>query len=137
VATLLPRLTRPAFRRRSPAGAGIMADWVAIVGPRLAAVTAPRRLSGTALTIGCAGPVAMELQHLAPQLIGRINAALGEVCVRSLRFVQDNRPTPPPPPPPVPPASLPERVGARLAGIDDPALRDALARLAGGVYRGR
>ena len=33
---LLPRLTRPAFKRRSPAGASLMADWPSVVGPALA-----------------------------------------------------------------------------------------------------
>ena len=36
--TLVPRLTRPAFKRRSPAGALLMADWPALVGPAIAAV---------------------------------------------------------------------------------------------------
>ena len=85
---LLPRLTRPAFKRRSPAGAALMADWPAVVGPALAAVTTPKRLGNGTLVIGCAGPVAMELTHLAPQLIGRINAHLGQVAVERLRFVQ-------------------------------------------------
>ena len=85
---LLPRLTRPAFKRRSPAGAALMADWPAVVGPALAAVTTPKRLGNGTLVIACAGPVAMELTHLAPQLIGRINAHLGQVAVERLRFVQ-------------------------------------------------
>ena len=42
---LVPALTRPAFRAARPAGAQIMADWAAIVGPALAAVTTPRRLA--------------------------------------------------------------------------------------------
>ncbi len=45
VAALLPGLTRAAFRRRSPATAQVLADWGNIVGPALAAVTLPRRLS--------------------------------------------------------------------------------------------
>ncbi|WP_376095918.1 DciA family protein [Roseomonas sp. CCTCC AB2023176] len=88
IGSLVPRLTRPAFKRRSPAGALLLSDWAELVGPAIAAVTMPKRLSAGTLTIACAGPVAMELQHLAPQLIHRINAALGSVTVASLRFVQ-------------------------------------------------
>lgn len=136
--TLLPRLTRPAFKRKSPAGAQIMADWPALVGPALAATTQPLRLSGGTLTLACAGPVAMELQHLAPQLAGRINAALGRVAVDRFRFVQQaparrvvaNRPA-------TPAQALPERVESALSGIASPELRAALASLARGVYRNR
>ena len=78
---LIPAVTRPAFRKRSPAGAQLLADWATIVGPALAAVTSPLRLSAGTLTLACAGPVAMELQHLAPELIGRINAQLGKVAI--------------------------------------------------------
>ena len=54
-----------------------MADWPTIVGPAIAAVTMPRRLHGGTLTIACAGPIAMELQHLAREVIERINTHLG------------------------------------------------------------
>ena len=88
VGALMPRLTRAAFRRRSPATAQVMADWPAIVGPAIATVTTPRRLAAGSLTIACAGPIAMELQHLAGEVIARINAHLGSQAVATLRFVQ-------------------------------------------------
>jgi hypothetical protein len=134
---LVPALTRPAFKRKSPAGAQIMADWPALVGPALAGVTQPLRLASGTLTLACSGPVAMELQHLAPQLAQRINAALGRVAVERFRFVQRAplsaaRPAPRPAPAPLPP-----RVESALEGIEAPELREALARLARGVYRRR
>ena len=58
VGALLPALVRPAFRRRAPATAQVLADWEAIIGPALAAVTTPRKLFAGTLAIGCAGPVA-------------------------------------------------------------------------------
>lgn len=139
VASLVSRLTRPAFRRRSPAGATLMSDWPALVGPQLAAVTVPLRLTRGTLTIGCSGPMAMELQHLGPQLMARINASLGAVAVEALRFVQQAPLSAAPPAPrrPSAPAVLPEAVVARLDGVADPALRAALERLARGVYRKR
>ncbi|MCP1203030.1 DUF721 domain-containing protein [Acetobacter oryzoeni] len=89
LAALLPAVTAPAFRRRSPTGALLMSQWPDVVGPAHAAVTSPRRLSAGTLTIACAGPVAMELQHLGDTLIARINTWCGEPLVSRLRFVQD------------------------------------------------
>ena len=136
---LLPRLTRPAFKRRSPAGAALMADWPAAVGPALAAVTMPKRLGNGTLVIACAGPVAMELTHLAPQLIGRINAHLGQVAVERLRFVQQASAGPPAPPSPraADPTALPPRVKEAVAAVPGGELREALEKLARGVYRNR
>jgi hypothetical protein len=93
---LIARVTRPGFRRRSPATSQIMTDWMAIMGPDLGARTVPQKLSAGTLTIACAGPAAMELQHFAPQLIARINAHVGgnvgghgdKAPIQRLRFVQ-------------------------------------------------
>jgi hypothetical protein len=134
---LLPRLTRPAFRKRSPAGAQIMADWPQMVGPALAAVTSPQRLSAGTLVLACSGPVAMELQHLAPELIGRINGHLGRAAVERLRFMQVAPAAGPRAAPPAPPAAIPAPVQDRLAGLPAGELRDALENLARGVYRKR
>jgi len=133
---LIPRLTKPAFRRKSPGAAMLLADWAQVVGPELAATTTPRRFAAGTLTIACAGPVAMELQHLAPQLLGRINGHLGQLLVERLRFVQADQARPSPPPRPPAPA-LPEPVAEALAAVADEGLRAALAKLGRGVYRGR
>jgi hypothetical protein len=99
LAQLVPGITRPAFKKRSPAGATLMAEWVAIVGPQLAVVTEPRRLTRGQLTIACSGPVAMELQHLQTTLLDRINTHAGHGLVANLRFIQDHVPAPAAPPP--------------------------------------
>ena len=134
---LLPRLTRPAFKRRSPAGAALMADWAAVVGPDVAAIAAPRRLGNGTLVIGCAGPAAMELSHRAPQLIQRINAHLGQVVVHRLSFVQDASAPAAPAPRPAAPVALPPRVQQAMAALPEGELREALEKLARGVYRNR
>ncbi len=135
VGSLIPRLTRPAFRKRSPAGAQLMADWAQIIGPALAAVTQPVRLAGGTLTLGCSGPVAVELQHLAPELISRINAHLGRTAVERLKFVQQAPAGTPVGGIPPRPVTLPADLEARLATLPPGDLRDALAKLARGVYR--
>jgi hypothetical protein len=130
VGTLVPGLTRAAFRKRSPAGVQVLTDWDAIVGPALAATTTPRRLSGTTLTISCIGPVAMELQHMAGPLMARINGHLGRVAVERLRFVQDAEPH-------AAPAALPRPDGPPppIPGVPAGPLHDALASLGQAVQR--
>jgi hypothetical protein len=130
IAALLPRLTRPAFRRRAPATAQVLADWAEIIGPAIAAVTTPRRLASGTLTIACAGPIAMELQHLANEVMGRINAHLGCQLVTALRFVQ----TAVHAPPYGAPAARPDpeqlaMVEATLSNLPEGDLRTALAAL--------
>ncbi|KXV56561.1 hypothetical protein AD948_16910 [Acetobacter senegalensis] len=89
LAALLPAVTAPAFRRRNPASVQLFTDWSDIVGPAHTAVTTPSKLAAGTLTIACAGPVAMELQHLSDALIARINTWCGQALVARLRFVQD------------------------------------------------
>ncbi|HEY1935573.1 MAG TPA: DUF721 domain-containing protein [Acetobacteraceae bacterium] len=135
---LLPRLVRPAFRSTSPAVAQVLADWEAIVGPVLASVSAPKRLTAGTLTIACSGPVAMELQHYSTELIERINTHLGSATVKALRFVQTALPAPRPAPvrPPIPPAVI-EAAEAAVAGLPDGELRTALAALGRAVMAAR
>ena len=136
IGALLPAVVRPAWRRRAPATAQLVADWEAIVGPALAAVTIPRKLFSGTLAIACSGPVAMELQHLSDPLMARINGHLGRVAVTRLRFVQD---IPAPPPPPAPPPRTPATAAARraVAGLPEGPLRDALEALGQRVLAGR
>ena len=128
IAALLPGITRPAFKSAGPAAAQVMADWPTIVGPALAAMAIPRRFAAGTLTLGCTGPVALELQHLSSQLIERVNAYLGRAAVQRLRFVQDM--TPPPAPPARPRAPRPP---VAVDGLPPGPLRDALGALAAAI----
>ncbi len=128
LASLLPPIVRPAFKARSPAAAQVLADWPALVGPTLAAMATPRRMSGGTLTLAANGPAALELQHLLPQLIARINGALGCALVERVRFVQQD--------PAAGLAAAPSRAvpAAPVAvALPDGALHDALARLGGRI----
>jgi hypothetical protein len=133
VGAVLPPIVRPAFRRRSPAAAQVLADWEAIVGPALAAATTPRKLFSGTLAIACAGPVAMELQHLAEPLMARINGHLGRVAVTRLRFIQDVPLPRPSAPAPRPPAIAAARTA--VASLPEGELRDALEALGRMVLR--
>ena len=127
IGALMPPLVRPAFRKRAPGTAELVADWEAIIGPALAAVTVPRKLFSGTLSIACAGPVAMELQHLSDQVMARINGHLGRVAVTRLRFIQDA-----PPALPAKPAPRPQAIAAARRAVEsvpEGPLRDALESL--------
>ncbi len=132
---LVPAVTRPAFRRHSPAAAQIMADWPIIVGPKIAAMTTPRRLDRGILTIACAGPVAMDLHYVGVELMKRINLHVGGQPVHSLRFTQAGMPPRPPAVPRPPPEAVAEAEAA-VADFPEGELRSALASL-GRVVLGR
>ena len=127
VGGLLAPILRPAFRKRAPATAQLLSDWDAIMGPALAAVSVPRKLFSGSLTIACSGPIAMELQHLAPQIIERINVHFGQPLVTRLRFAQDIAPPKPPPPRPSPKAT--EAARQAVQSLPEGRLRDALIGL--------
>jgi hypothetical protein len=94
IAGLLAPVIRPAFRRRAPAAAQLLADWDMLAGPDFATRAQPVKFAGGTLTLACTGPVAMELQYRAPALIARLNLALGHNTVERLRFVQQTLATP-------------------------------------------
>ena len=133
VGALVPGLTRPAFRGQSSAAARIMIDWEIIIGPALAAVTAPKRLSASTLTIACSGPIAMELQHLATEVVNRINTHLGHPTVRSLRFMQVSAPARVAAFARSPPARAVSAAQKAVAHLPAGELRDALASLGSAV----
>lgn len=88
IAAVLAPVTRPAFRRRAPAAAQILADWPQLAGPDLAVRATPIKFAGGTLTLGCTGPTALELQYAAPQIMSRLNLALGHAAIERLRFEQ-------------------------------------------------
>ena len=128
IAALLAPITRPAFRKRAPAAAALFADWPQLAGAELAARAAPVKFAGGTLTLGCAGPVALELQMAQEQIIGRLNMGLGAGTVERLRFVQQAvRPIA------TPPARPPRRDIAAPQGLPEGELGEALARFYQGL----
>lgn len=145
LAALLPRLTRAALGKRGFAEGGIVADWPEIVGPDLAVLSLPERLAfphgarreGT-LHVRVAGALALELQHLEPVVIERINGYFGYRAVARLKIRQGPIPRSrrqPVTPPPADPAAARE-IDRAVADVSDPALRAALAGF-GRALRGR
>ena len=128
LAAIVPVVVRSAFRRRSPGAAHVLAEWEAIAGPAIAAISRPRRLFAGTLSISVSSANALELQHYCTTLIERINSHLGHRAVSRLRFVQDFSAAPSPPPP-LRRASGGNAAARAVAHLPGGALRDALERL--------
>ena len=126
--SLMPTITRQSFRKHNPASAQILADWEIIVGPKMAAMTVPRRLDRGVLTIACAGPAAMDLHYMGVEVINRINTHLGGLPVHSLKFTQTGLPKTGKAARAAPPVAVREAEAA-VAGLPDGELKDALAAL--------
>ena len=143
-AAVADKVTRRVFGRNGFARAELLTNWSSIVGSALARRTIPEKLHfprgkggrGT-LWIRADGALALELQHLEPVIISKINTQCGYRAVDKLRIVQG----------PVPARTIrqarqrralePERsasLAAQLETTEDPQLRAALERLGRGVY---
>ena len=137
IAATLPRVTRKILGRHGLAEGGLVADWASIVGATIAGCSLPLRLSFTGgerregtLHVRVSGALALELQHLEPQVLERINGYFGYRAVGRLKIHQGpvpvERRTRRPPPPPVDETDI----AAAVAGIADDGLRQALHGLA-------
>ena len=130
----LGKVAAKSFEARGLAAAGIVGEWRAIVGEALAACSWPDRLqrNGT-LRVRVAGPVAVELQHLEPQILDRIAAYYGYRAATRIAYVQAPPLAPPPrvprpAPPPLDPAQA-ARVDHATGETRDLRLRQALRSL--------
>jgi hypothetical protein len=136
------RLAAPIVARH---GGGVLgrlkAEWVAVVGAELAAMTWPQALGRDgALKLRVVSSFALDLQHRAPLAIERINLFFGRSVVARLVLVQGPLPlaTRPRPASPVPLAAEDAKaLDARLAQIADPELRAAIAGLGHLVLAGK
>lgn len=147
LAVTLPKVTKRLVGKRGFAEGGLAADWPGIVGNEIASRCMPGKLSferhaerrdGT-LTLRVEAPFATELQHLAPQLMERINGYFGYRAVARLRLRQ----VPPVPraarqaPPPAAHGEDEAALERRLDAVEDPDLRAALGRLGRALRRDR
>ncbi len=140
----LAAVTKRAFARRGLTGADIARQWPAIVGRELAARCRPRQLrfpkAGEAvdgrLTLRVAPGWALEVQHLEPLVLERINSFFGYRAVARLVLQQGPLPVPRAeagrrarPPAAEPPQDLDRDLAAKLSTVTDPELRAALEGL--------
>ena len=127
------KIVRRAFGRQGFAEPGILLRWHEIVGDTLARFTLPERLSfpqgersrGT-LHLKVDGQFALEVQHLEPMIVERINTFFGYGAVAKIAILQA----------PIPEDAVPQKrsrpASARNDGAaaaeDDESLEDALRR---------
>lgn len=138
IAATLPAATKPALSRRGLAAARLISDWAEIVGPALAASSLPDRVirsrdqETATLVITVSPGLALELQHLEPLVIERINSHFGYRAITKLRLVQKPI-TVAKPPLPVAAKQLDPlsqaRLEAQVATVGDDELRQALLAL--------
>lgn len=140
IAEMTARLTRRPLGKRGFAEAALITEWPAVVGSMLGSATLPLRITfprgdriGGILHVRAAsGAIATQLQHQEPLVVQRINGYFGYGAVLRLAISQG----------PVPPRRVrqspsiprlnPEQerdLQDKLAGIDDPELKSALASL--------
>ena len=134
LSSLIGRIAARSFEARGLAAAGIVAEWPAIVGRSVASCSWPERLGrdGT-LRVCVSGPVAVELQHLEPQILERIAVYYGYRAVTRLAYV-NRAPQPPAPaaerrPPPPADSESAARVESAVEHTRDRSLKAALADL--------
>lgn len=91
----LPKIAAPAIRKRGFTQARLVTDWPVVVGNELAKEIAPRKLvfprgaqTGAILHLSVSPGFAVELQHIAPQVIDRINVFFGYRAIQDLRYFQ-------------------------------------------------
>ena len=138
----LGRLTRPVLKKRGAALADILSRWGEIAGPLLGNETQPERLIYAAgaghaaiLEIAVSPAFALELQHLSPLIVEKVNGYFGYRAISGLRLKQmpirrasESPVSTAPKPRPLTQAEQAE-LAALLDGIGDRDLRQALESL--------
>jgi hypothetical protein len=146
IGAAVEKIAKPLFGARGFGAASVVTQWPAIVGPVLARSTLPERIAYSQgersegalhLRVSSAG-LALELQHLEPQLIQRINSHFGYRAVARIRLIQGptpekNEPKAKPTAPLAPEAKA--AVATRVGRVADPDLKAALQALGEAVAR--
>lgn len=141
VADLLPDIGAAAFRRFGFVQSSIVSRWAEIVGERYARVSSPesirfphgQRAEGV-LTLAVEGAHGPMMQHIAPEIIERVNRFFGYPAVAKVAFRQGEvRRAPRRAAAPAEPAPVPAELGDSLRSITDPELKAVLEALAVGV----
>jgi predicted nucleic acid-binding Zn ribbon protein len=74
---------------RRLAQAGVIPEWPRLVGPQIAAVTAPESVTpdGTLFVRVATSPWMNELQLLTPEIMARVNAGRGAGRIKTIRWL--------------------------------------------------
>ena len=146
LADLANPLLASSFARQGFASAELVTRWPDIVGPEIALHAEPLKMQwprtpdgetpepGT-LVLRVEGPASIEIQHLAPQILERVNRffgfqAVGRLALRQAPIVRRQRRKATTPDP-----DAVKRMADSLPPISDEGLKDALARLGASVAK--
>jgi len=140
LAALPAKIAEPAVRRQGFSAIEVVTRWPEIVGESLAESCTPERISyprgarmdGT-LHVSASGAMALELQHMEPVLIERINnfcgyRAVGKIAIKQAQPVRRRKPAARRLPAP-PDAARLAQIESQTEKISDDELRKALTRL--------
>lgn len=140
VAELVPDVGRVAFRKFGFVQSAVVRRWSEIVGERYAGVSAPESIrfprgerANGVLSLVVQGAHAPMMQHIAPEIMERVNRFFGYPAVARVAIRQGEVPRAPVLRPKAEPAPIPVEMGESLRGIADPELRAVLEGLAAGV----
>lgn len=143
LAAEVPAIAKQALGKRGFAEAGLFTHWAEIAGAALAASSLPiklgfphgKREDGT-LTVRCGGPAALELQHLAPSVLERINGHFGYRAVARLKIEQGDV-TRARKAPALPPLTTLEKgeIERSVQAVENPEIRATLQRLGSAIRR--
>jgi hypothetical protein len=145
LADLIGRCLGDVFARHGFASGELVTRWPEIVGEEVAAHAEPIKLQWprggdpeapepATLVLRVEGPAAIEIQHLAPVILERVNRflgwrAAGRVALRQAPLARSRPRSQPAAPDP----EIAARIAAGLPDIADADLRAALARLGAAV----
>ena len=140
VAELLPEIGGASFRKFGFVQSAVVSRWGEIVGERFARVSAPesirfppgKRADGT-LTLIVSGAHGTMMQHIAPEIVERVNRFFGYAAVARLQIRQGEVAPREPRRAPAAVRPVPTEMGEGLKAIADPELRAVLESLAAGV----
>ena len=144
VSELMPAIHGAAFKRFGFVQSALVTRWPEIVGERWAAASNPESLrfppgkkADGVLTIVVRGAHAPMMQHIAPEIVERVNRFFGYAAVARLTIRQGEvaKPIPRSAPPSL--KAAPPEIGEGLKAIADPELRAVLESLAAGVHATR
>ena len=140
ISDLVPEIGRTAFRKFGFVQSSIVSRWPEIVGAKLAGASIPESIrfpvgkkQDGVLTLTVRGAHAPMMQHIAPEIIERVNRFFGYAAIVKVAIRQGEvaAPVPRKAPPSIRP--VPVDLGMSLKGIADPELRAVLESLAAGV----
>ncbi len=137
---LLPAVSGVAFKKFGFVQSSVVSRWPEIVGARFAAVSAPESIrfprgerQDETLHLVVRGAHGTMMQHIAPEIVERVNRFFGYPAVA--RVVMRQGDVAPPRPRAAPPSlkPVPVELGDSLRAIVDPELKAVLSALAAGV----